>query len=387
MAKTSILQPVETVTLMRDVDVTPSPRPVRPGFDPSVALARAAAASEEIRAQREGLGRQREAASQAIEALHQEGVPHGVAERLVEDRLYSSGDLWQASEASPMPRGRQWVGDATKIGVNRLDIPVNEVADEAIRAEHRERRLLAEAERRQQREAAAPVMSVATAPEVVVPPVAATQVESVVVPASVAGNVGGTAVPASKIRKAGDPGVMERIAGFLGDNAYTQAWRNGVMSPVGMAERQLINDPVRLRELAAEIAADRLAAEVKEPGGYLGTPLAQEFERLTGMPDDLGSEDAFALPEGYRVGMGHELADAFSELSSEKARQVIEWSRQNPAGRRALTPIGAAIDLGLGNAAAAYGLPAAGAGLAAWGLHDVMAAQQQAEKESQLPLS
>jgi hypothetical protein len=191
------------------------------------------------------------------------------------------------------------------------------------------------------------------------------------------------------VRKAGDPGVVEKIANFLGDNGYTRAWRDGVMGPVGMAERQLIGDPVRLRELAAEAAAHRLAAEVKEPGGYLGTPLAREFSELTGIPADfdLGGEDAFALPEGYRVGMGHDLADAFSELSPEKARQVIEWSRVNPAARRSLTPVGAAIDLGLGNAAAAYGLPAAGAGLAAWGLHDVMAAQQQAEKEAQLPLS
>lgn len=41
----------------------------------------------------------------------------------------------------------------------------------------------------------------------------------------------------------------------------------------------------------------------------------------------------------------------------------------------------------LANPVAAYGLPAAGVGLAAWGIHDVMAAQQRAEKESQLPMS
>lgn len=41
----------------------------------------------------------------------------------------------------------------------------------------------------------------------------------------------------------------------------------------------------------------------------------------------------------------------------------------------------------LANPIAAYGLPAAGVGLATWGIHDVMAAQQRAEKESQLPVS
>jgi hypothetical protein len=41
----------------------------------------------------------------------------------------------------------------------------------------------------------------------------------------------------------------------------------------------------------------------------------------------------------------------------------------------------------LGNAAAAYGLPAAGLGLAAWGVADVLRGQQQAQKEAQLPLA
>jgi len=40
----------------------------------------------------------------------------------------------------------------------------------------------------------------------------------------------------------------------------------------------------------------------------------------------------------------------------------------------------------LSHPSVAYGLPAAGAGLAAWGIHDLLAAQQQAEKDSQLPL-
>ncbi|MCE2835942.1 MAG: hypothetical protein LW834_02940, partial [Cyanobium sp. 49614_E6] len=40
----------------------------------------------------------------------------------------------------------------------------------------------------------------------------------------------------------------------------------------------------------------------------------------------------------------------------------------------------------LSNPLAAYGLPAAGVGLAAWGVHDLLMAQQQAEKDKQLPL-
>ncbi len=107
------------------------------------------------------------------------------------------------------------------------------------------------------------------------------------------------------------------------------------MVPVGMAERRMNGDVESLRGLAAELAGERLAAEVKQPGGYLGTPLAESFAKVSGIPADfnLGSQAAFALPEGYRVGIGRDLADSFSEVSAEKARAIIEWAQQNVAAR------------------------------------------------------
>ena len=191
------------------------------------------------------------------------------------------------------------------------------------------------------------------------------------------------------MRKAAEPGVVEKIASFLGDNDYTRAWHDAVMVPVVGTERALINDPAQLRALAAEAASHRLADEVKAPGGYLGTPLAKEFAGLTGFPEevDLGSQEAFDLPEGYRAGVARDLADAASEMSADKARQILEWAQRNPAARRPLSKPGAFTEMALGNAAAAYGLPAAGVGLAAWGVHDLLMAQQQAQKDSQLPLS
>jgi hypothetical protein len=184
-------------------------------------------------------------------------------------------------------------------------------------------------------------------------------------------------------RMAGSPGVRERVLGFLGDNAYTRAWRDGVMVPVGMAERRMNGDVESLRGLAAELAGERLAAEVKQPGGYLGTPLAESFAKVSGVPADfdLGSQAAFGLPEGYRVGIGRELAGSFSEMSPEKARAVIEWAQQNAAARRPMTTAGGAVELALAGAPAAYGVPLMGAGLAAWGVNDVLAAQRAAEEE------
>jgi hypothetical protein len=191
------------------------------------------------------------------------------------------------------------------------------------------------------------------------------------------------------VRKAGDPGLVEKIANFLGDNAYTRAWHDAVLSPVVASERALISDPAVLRGLAAEAAGLRLAAEVKQPGEYLGTALAKEFSGLTGIPEDfdIGSAEAFARPEGYRAAIQGNLADAFDGASPDGMKRVLEWAQRNPAARKPLSAPGGAVALGLGNPAAAYGIPAAGLGLGVWAAHDVLLAQQQAEKESQLPMS
>ena len=191
------------------------------------------------------------------------------------------------------------------------------------------------------------------------------------------------------VRKAADPGVVERIAGFLADNDYTRAWRDGVMVPVTAAERAMISDPKALRELAADAASYRIANEVKKPGEYLGTPLAKEFSELVGYPEDfdIGSQEGFDLPAGYRKGLAGNLSDSFQETSPEKAKAILEWAQQNPAARRPLTGPGAFVEATLGSPVAAYGLPAAGVGLAGWAAYDLLMAQQQAQKESQLPMS
>jgi len=193
-------------------------------------------------------------------------------------------------------------------------------------------------------------------------------------------------------RKAASPGIVEKITEFLADNALTQGWRRAVSAPIYGMERALYGDVELLRGKVAKAAATRLAAEVKEPGQYLGTLLAKEFGDLLKTNYDFGAKEAFADADGYLKNVGGNLAAAFQDgqTSPEVLHQVMDWARRHPAGDRALTAPGSAAQLLLGNPVMAYSAVTAGGALgtaAAIEAYDWwMAQQQQAQKDRPLPL-
>jgi len=223
-------------------------------------------------------------------------------------------------------------------------------------------------------------------------------------------------------RKAGDPGLVERITSFLGDNGYTRAWNDAVTAGLRPIDRTVADDEDRLSGVARGLAPAFRQAVESSPGEY--EPLidsqgsaVSDFGRGLNRIDPGGqllaaydkpvrppTEDDQYPPLMYHAvyGASRNLADrGEGELDELLAASVLQGAQKyghDPEAVRKLVAEGAvpesylmnrgvaAVRHVLGNPYAAYGLPAAGVGLAAWGIHDVMAAQQQAEKESQLPL-
>ena len=187
--------------------------------------------------------------------------------------------------------------------------------------------------------------------------------------------------------------MVEKIANFLGDNGYTRAWSEGVdRNVITPVELQFVNEMPPVQQFNA--FATRMLdgnAQLNERGtafvdavryGKGDSPEMRQtvLDALNGLGQGDGSLEAreMAVLGGLRY--------AAQKAEGEAMKRGLDALAPRD-GRNGYTELGRQMrQYGLGSPVAAYGLPAAGIGLAGWGIHDVLAAQQQAEKESQLPL-
>ena len=153
---------------------------------------------------------------------------------------------------------------------------------------------------------------------------------------------------------------------------------------------------------------DRLIASDEDLAKGLAPVFADAYEADGGFGSTVQKHMTVLSPDGKMTAKVNADGDAYVQkkalANNDTLRSAVEQlaltglipKYATDAGRRAydekygpslpVSQAGQAVHWALANPVMAYGLPAAGAGLAAWGLHDVLTAQQRAEKESQLPL-
>ena len=182
--------------------------------------------------------------------------------------------------------------------------------------------------------------------------------------------------------------MVEKIASFLGNNDYTRAWDSAVQAGVRPLDRFIASDE-DLMKGAAPVFGRAAAAD-----GGIGPTLREHMAVL----DPTGAMERRALEKlpGFVDKTMRETGRSAEDIATQAALNVYlpenatsETLRRYDRAYGPSMPVtgsGLALHAALANPVVAYGLPAAGIGLAGWGIHDVMAAQQQAEKESQLPL-
>jgi hypothetical protein len=171
--------------------------------------------------------------------------------------------------------------------------------------------------------------------------------------------------------------------------AYQQKWNEAVTSGLRPVDRLIASDEDRAKALAP-VFADAYA----EDGG-LGPTVQKHMSVLS--PDGKMAHRVEALGPQFFASESARHGQPEQKIAEQVALSALLPKYATDAGRRAyddkygpslpISQSGLVAHSALTNPIAAYGLPAAGVGLAAWGIHDVMAAQQRAEKESQLPMS
>jgi hypothetical protein len=194
----------------------------------------------------------------------------------------------------------------------------------------------------------------------------------------------GVAIP----RKAAEPGVVEKIASFLGDNGYTRAWGDAAVAGLRPLDRLMASDQDRVR--AAAPVFGRAAAV----DGGIGPVLREHMAMLD--PTGAMTEKAEKDLAGYvnRKVEEHRISPEQAVTTIALNRLIPDYATPETLRRydeahgpsMPISEAGLVAHGALSNPLAAYGLPAAGVGLAAWGVHDLLMAQQQAEKDRQLPL-
>lgn len=176
---------------------------------------------------------------------------------------------------------------------------------------------------------------------------------------------------------------MESIAAFLGNNGYTRAWNDAVHGGLRPVDRMLASDEElaahltpTLRSVEADPAQLQRHLDVLQPDGRGSDTYKQAVVDWIENRGDTESDIEQKLTNA--IGLGY--------LKEKVGRQgMLAYDAVHGPAYMASKP-GLVASTMLANPYAAYGIPAAGVGMAAWGIHDVLAAQQQAEKESQLPV-
>lgn len=199
-------------------------------------------------------------------------------------------------------------------------------------------------------------------------------------------------------RYAGDGGQVDKILASIGDNAYTRAWSDATAGAVRPLDRAIASDSDKLagslRAIQGVIDEGVAAAGGKGLSAEAGQELLQHLNALDpsgGLASraQAGIQQAFERAKSGSTTVGREFAAAV--FDARKDLQVADLDKyvaqHPPSDAHMLTNAGTYAHALLGSAPAAYGVPAAGVGLAALALNDYLASQQQGEKESRLPLS
>lgn len=187
------------------------------------------------------------------------------------------------------------------------------------------------------------------------------------------------------MRKAADPGMVERIASFLGDNALTRSWAETV-------DRHVIT-PVEGMVMGDEDLKLKLAKVVRErtpENGVLTPQQLKAFELLKGAPLADGFQARIGESENPVTAVGDQAHGFIDTYATPRSRQQ-EVAALLADGRVGLTETGDYVrQFGLGSPVAAYSAVAAGGALATKAGLDAydwwLAQQQQASKDAQLPL-
>jgi hypothetical protein len=187
------------------------------------------------------------------------------------------------------------------------------------------------------------------------------------------------------MRKAAEPGMVERIASFLGDNALTRSWAETV-------DRHVIT-PVEGMVLGDEDLKLQLAKVVRErtpENGVLTPQQLKAFELLKGAPLADGFQARISEFENPVAAVGDQAHGVIDAYATPRSRQQ-EVAALLADGRVGLTETGDYVrQFGLGSPVAAYSAVAAGGALATQAGLDAydwwLAQQQQASKDAQLPL-
>jgi hypothetical protein len=194
-------------------------------------------------------------------------------------------------------------------------------------------------------------------------------------------------IGAGVVRKAADPGVVERIASFLGDNALTRSWAesvdNAVIRPV---ERMAVDDEGLKTAIYNQIA--RLTPDA----GGLSEKQLQLLSAIKGSPANAELLNAhlatapdrrkFVLDQGYSL---------IENAKPSREQMLGVFDQIASDGRTGLTKAGDYVrQFGLGSPVAAYSAVTAGGAMGAAAAMEAydwwMAQQQQAQKDAQLPL-
>jgi len=189
------------------------------------------------------------------------------------------------------------------------------------------------------------------------------------------------------MRKAAEPGMVERIASFLGDNALTRSWAQGVDNAVIRPVEKMVVDDEGLQTAVY----NQIAALTPDAGG-LSEKQLQLLSAIKGSPAnaELLNEHLATAPDRRKfvLDQGYSLIDKVKPTRD----QMMGVFDQIPSdGRTGLTETGDYVrQFGLGSPVAAYSAVAAGGAMgtaAAIEAYDWwVAQQQQAQKDAQLPL-
>jgi hypothetical protein len=170
--------------------------------------------------------------------------------------------------------------------------------------------------------------------------------------------------------------------GYLLDNPLTQGWSQAVdRLVVGPVERAFLND----EDLRQQVS--KLVRERTPDSNVLSEQQLKAFEILKGAPGNSSVlQEKMQSEVDPRKYIGDQVFGAIEKYKPSRARQG-EVAALLADGRVGLTKGGDYMrQFGLGSPAAAYGAVAGGGALAAYGVHELLQAQQRAEKEAQLPL-
>jgi len=178
--------------------------------------------------------------------------------------------------------------------------------------------------------------------------------------------------------------MVERIASFLGDNALTRSWADSVGNSVNWVERQVVDDD-ELRQVIANGVAR------KQTGDVVSDEVLAQLQRIKGGPIDRAVLDG--LMAEHQAGPADYIGNAargYAEQSGLSRDRLKQLAAEQQGSQSQRTQAGQWTSTLLGHPVMAYSAVTAGGALGtAAGLKAYdwwLAQQQQAQKDSQLPL-